>query len=82
MFFFADYVCGGMIGVGEEANWEISVLMNALEVSLFCFSEEKRKWNNIHAFIDYEGPTQERPEAFSMQTVQPALDLSSSQRLY
>lgn len=44
MFFFSQImcVCGGMIGVGEEEDWEISVLMNELEVSLlFVFQKKK-----------------------------------------
>lgn len=43
-----------MIGVGEEEDWEISVLMNELEVSLL-FVFQKKKEMKQHPCIYWLG---------------------------
>lgn len=43
VFLFTDYVCGGVVGVGEKEDWEMLVLMNELEMSLFFFFVFQKK---------------------------------------
>lgn len=63
-----------------EEDWEILVLMKELEMPLFSVFQ-KNETTSLHLLIRKD-PALERREVFSMQMLLPALDLSSSQRLY